>query len=116
MTAERLLDDLFPGEAAAARLRLLGLLVLIFAYEDDPDPPTVTRLAALAGLTQGTVRAHLKTLLAHGLVERTKHTRPGRGRALRLSVKETGAAGRLVEAMRGRARGPAGSSSPAHRC
>ena len=101
MSIARILEEAFPGQRGTALLTQLGLLALILACEDDPDPPTAVRLAALTGLGQGAMRAHLETLLALGLLDRTPiRPMPSRGLALRISVRKTGAAGRLVEAIR----------------
>ena len=91
-TVTSLLHELFPGMPAAARLRRLGLLMVVCAFQDGDEPVTAARLAALTGYSASHVRRELRALIAFGLVARDA---PGQGGAVRPTQK----AGRLEAAL-----------------
>jgi predicted ArsR family transcriptional regulator len=87
MSVARLVDELFPGEAGAGRLRRFGLLMIVYALEGD-GPVTAARVAALTRRPAEAIRRDLRTLTALGLVERKRVRRgPGRGWTWRLATE-----------------------------
>jgi DNA-binding IclR family transcriptional regulator len=92
---DNLLADLFPGTRGATRMRLLGLLAIVLAFQDG-DRATPARIAALTGRSPGAVRRDLRTLAALGLVE---SARPPGARAARLRVKDNARTQRLAAAL-----------------
>jgi DNA-binding IclR family transcriptional regulator len=95
-----LLAELFPGMPAAARLRRLGLLMVVCAFEDGDEPVTAARLAALTGSSASHARRELRALIALGLVARDA---PGRSGAVRPTQKARRLEAALLEALAARA-------------
>jgi DNA-binding MarR family transcriptional regulator len=102
MLVERILGEVFPEETGAARLQQVGLFTLIFVLQNDKEPVTASRIAALSGQAHSEVSRQVQKLLKIGLVERTAVTSPhGRGRAWHLSVKRGPESKKLLEALFG---------------
>jgi hypothetical protein len=100
MMVEPILAEVFPNETGAARLQQVGLFTLIFMLQDEDEPVTAARLAALTGQGHGEVGKQLQKLLTIGLIKRTAITSPhGRGRAWHLSVKDTPKTTALAKAL-----------------
>jgi DNA-binding MarR family transcriptional regulator len=100
MFVERIIAKAFPEETAAARLQQIGLFTLIYMLEDDPEPTTAARLAAMTGLADAQVIRQVRKLVARGLVKRTKIlNRQGRGRAFRLTIKYGAKTRRLLQGL-----------------
>jgi predicted transcriptional regulator len=100
MFVERIIAEAFPEETAAARLQQIGLFTLIYMLEEDAEPVTASRLAAMTGLADAQVIRQVRKLVARGLVERTQIlNRQGRGRAFRLSLKHSPKTRRLLASM-----------------
>jgi predicted transcriptional regulator len=90
MFVDKILEDVFPGETAAARLQQVGLFTLVYVYEHDPEPLTAARLAALTGLSPSQVHKQLKKLITLELIGRKQVlNRQGRGFAWQLSIKHS---------------------------
>ena len=100
MFVERIIAKAFPEETAAARLQQIGLFTLIYMLEEDAEPTTAARLAAMTGLADAQVIRQVRKLVARGLVERTKIlNRQGRGRAFRLTIKHGAKTRRLLQGL-----------------
>ena len=95
VSTENLLADLFPGARGAARMRLLGLLAIVLAFQGS-ERATPAGLAALTGRSAAVIRRDLRTLAALDLVERT---RPPGAQSARLRVKENARTNRLAAAL-----------------
>jgi DeoR/GlpR family transcriptional regulator of sugar metabolism len=92
MRPEDLLPELFPGATGATRMRLLGLLAIVLAFQGS-DSATPAGLAARSGRSVAAIRRDLRSLAALDLVERV---RPRGTRASRLRVKENAQTKRLL--------------------
>jgi predicted transcriptional regulator len=100
MFIERIIREAFPGETGAARLQQLGLFVLIFAYENEPEPVTATLLSELTGQSRNRVYKQLEKLDDIGIIQRSEIlSRHGRGRTYKLSIKHNEKTKRLIEAI-----------------
>jgi predicted transcriptional regulator len=98
MLIERIIGEIFPRETGAARLQQLGLLLLIFAYEEDGKPVTATRLAELTGQSRNRVYKQLEKLDAVDVIDRMDILSPhGRGRTFALSIKHNAKTKRLLK-------------------
>ena len=90
MFVERILDEVLPDETGAARLQQIGLFTLVYALQDDKEPVTAARLAALTQQSASQIGKQLQKLMAIDLIERTQVlNRQGRGFAWHLSIKDT---------------------------
>jgi len=90
MFVERILDEVLPDETGAARLQQIGLFTLLYALQDDKEPVTAARLAALTQQSASQIGKQLQKLMAIDLIERTQVlNRQGRGYAWHLSIKDT---------------------------
>jgi predicted ArsR family transcriptional regulator len=108
MLVEQILAEVFPDETGAARIQQVGVFTLILMLQNDTEPVTAARLAAMSGQDQAQVHRQLKKLLKVGIVERTAITSPhGRGRAWHLSVRHTPETARLAKAILGGAKASA---------
>ena len=100
MYIERIVEKAFPGVSAAARLQQIGLFTLIYALQGEQTPVTAAQLAQMTGLSDGQVLTHLRRLMAIDLVERTQiRNKRGRGRAFKITIKDTKETRRLVRAI-----------------
>jgi predicted transcriptional regulator len=100
MYVKRILEKAFPGVSAAARLQQIGLFTLIYALQGEEEPVTGARLAQMTGLSDGQVLTHLRRLMAIDLVERTQiKNKQGRGRAFKITIKDTKETRRLLRAI-----------------
>jgi predicted transcriptional regulator len=100
MLVERILDEVLPNETGAARLQQVGLFTLIYMLEDNEEPVTARRLAAMTGQSEGEIGLRLKKLMDIKLIERTQiKNKQGRGRAFELSIKHTPQTKRLMAAI-----------------
>ncbi len=100
MFIDRIVRETFAGETGAARLQQLGLFVLIFAYENDEEPVTATRLSELTGQSRNRVYKQLEKLDEVGIIRRTEIlSRHGRGRTFKLSIRHNEKTKRLIAAI-----------------
>ena len=100
MFVERIINDTFPDESAAARLQQVGLFTLIYMLQGDKEPVTATRLSKMTGLTDGQILRHLQKLTKLELVERVQIlNKQGRGRAFHLAIRHNAKTRRLVKAI-----------------
>src|SRR5215207_6516264 len=77
-------------DTGAARLQQIGLFTLVYALQDDKEPVTAARLAALTQQSASQIGKQLQKLMAIDLIERTQVlNRQGRGYAWHLSIKDT---------------------------
>jgi hypothetical protein len=95
MRPEDLLPELFPGATGGARMRLLGLLAIVLAFQGS-DSATPASIAALSGCSDAAIRRDLRSLAALDLIE---CVRPRGTRASRLRVKENARTKRLLAAL-----------------
>lgn len=87
MLAERILDELFPGQPGPARLRLLGLFIIVQMLQGDAEPVTTSRIATLTSAPAAGIRREIRKLAALGLLERVHAPSARGGRAWSLAVK-----------------------------
>jgi predicted transcriptional regulator len=107
MYLKRILEKAFPGVSAAARLQQIGLFTLIYALQGEDEPVTAARLTHMTGLSDGQVLTHLRRLVTIDLVERTQiRNKQGRGRAFKLTIKDTKETRKLLKAIGQSAAGP----------
>jgi DNA-binding transcriptional ArsR family regulator len=100
MLVERILRNALPKESGAARLQQIGLFTLIYMFQGDKEPVTVSRLSRITGQGDAQINRHLRKLMDEELVERTQIlNRQGRGRAFHLSIKQTPKTKRLLAAI-----------------
>ena len=100
MYLKRILEKAFPGVSAAARLQQIGLFTLIYALQDEEEPVTAAWLAKMTELSDGQVLTHLRRLMEIQLIERTQiKNKQGRGRAYKLTIKDTKETKRLLRAI-----------------
>ena len=100
MAVERILEEAFPEETGAARLQQVGLFTVIYLLQDDAEGVTAKRLSLVTDQDDGKISRQLKKLIALDLVERTPVLQDqGRGRAYKLTVKDTPQAKRLIKAI-----------------
>src|SRR3954447_5089286 len=98
MFLERILDEVFPDETGAARLQQIGLFTLIYALQDDEEPVTGARLAALTEQSASQISKQIQKLMALGLIERTQVlNKQRRGYAWRLTIKDTPESRKLMK-------------------
>jgi DNA-binding IclR family transcriptional regulator len=101
MFVERILDEVFPGETGAARLRQIGLFTIIYMLQGGDEPVTAARIAELTRQSDSQIHRQLKKLIELDLVERTQvKNKLGRGHAWHLAVKHNAKSRRLAEAIR----------------
>src|SRR5262245_22811933 len=100
MYFKRILENAFPGVSAAARLQQIGLFTLIYALQGEEEPVTAARLAEMTELSDGQVLTHLRKLMEIELIERTQiKNKQGRGRAYKLTIKDTKETRQLLKAI-----------------
>ena len=100
MFVERIVNETFPDETAAARLQQVGLFTLIYMLQGEEQPVTAARLTKMTGLSDAQIIRQLKKLIAIGIVERTQIlNKQGRGRAFHLSIKHNAKTRRLANAI-----------------
>ena len=100
MFVERIVNETFPDETAAARLQQVGLFTLIYMLQGEEQPVTAARLAKMTGLSDGQILTHLRKLMDRNLVERQQIlNKQGRGRAFHLAIKQTAKTRRLAGAI-----------------
>ena len=100
MFVERIVNETFHDETAAARLQQVGLFTLIYMLQGEEQPVTAARLAKMTGLSDAQVITHLRKLIDRDLVEREQIlNKQGRGRAFHLSIKHNAKSRRLAKAI-----------------
>ena len=100
MHLQRILDHAFPRQTGAARVQLLGLFTLIYLLQTEKEDVTARRLAMMTGQPEGDVGNQVKKLVALDLIARTQIlNKQGRGRAFKLTVKNSAQAKRLTKAI-----------------
>jgi DNA-binding MarR family transcriptional regulator len=100
MFAERIVNEAFPGETAAARLKQIGMFTLIYIMEKDEEKLTAARLGRFTGLADSQVLELVDKLVERDLVEKTSVTsKHGKGRSFQLSIKHNAKTTRLLEAL-----------------
>jgi predicted ArsR family transcriptional regulator len=100
MFVERIVNETFPDETAAARLQQVGLFTLIYMLQGEEQPVTAARLAKMTGLSDAQVITHLRKLIDRDLIEREQIlNKQGRGRAFHLSIKHNAKSRRLAKAI-----------------
>jgi predicted transcriptional regulator len=97
MVADRIVSDIFPDGAGAARLAQVGLFILIFVLGGDRAPVTPARLAELTGQPISRVQKQLHKLIEAGVIERKKAKRRGHG--FHLAIKADKGTKRFLQAM-----------------
>src|SRR5215468_5419659 len=100
MLVRHILENAFPSESGAARLKQVGLFCLIYLLQGNDEPVTAARLSQLTGQPDGDVSNTLRRLIELGLVDRTPILqKQGRGRAYKLTVTGSPEAKRLTKAI-----------------
>ena len=80
MFIERIINKVFAKETGALRMQQIGLFTLIYVLQDDEEPVTASRIAAMMGQSNGQVHRQLQKLLDRKLVKRERvRNRQGRG-------------------------------------
>jgi predicted transcriptional regulator len=98
MLVDRIVSEIFPDEAGAARLQQVGLFIVIFVLGGDRAPVTAERLSELTGQSATQVQKQLQRLVKVGVIERKK-VRQGRSHAFHFAIKHTKETKRLLESM-----------------
>jgi hypothetical protein len=100
MRLERILENAFPDETSAARLQQVGLFTLIYLMQADKEDVTARRLSQLTGQSEGQLSNQIQKLVDLDLITKEKIlNKQGRGRAFRLTVKDSAPAKRLTKAI-----------------
>ena len=90
MFIERIVNKVFAKETGALRMQQIGLFTLIYVLQDDKQPVTASRIAAMMGQSSGQVHRQLQKLLDRKLVKRERvQNRQGRGHAYKLTINDT---------------------------
>jgi|ERR1051325_5555766 DNA-binding MarR family transcriptional regulator len=100
MFIERIVNRVFAGETGALRMQQIGLFTLIYVLQDDEEPVTASRIAAMMGQTNGQVHRQLQKLLDRQLIKREQiRNKQGRGHAWKLTINDTPETRRLARAI-----------------
>jgi predicted transcriptional regulator len=100
MFIERILNKVFRGESGALRMQQIALFTLIYVLQNDEEPVTASRIAALVGQSNGQVHRQLQKLLKQKLVQRERvRNRQGRGHAYKLTINDTAETRRIARAI-----------------
>jgi DNA-binding MarR family transcriptional regulator len=100
MFIERIVNKVFAGETGALRMQQIGLFTLIYVLQDDEEPVTASRIAAMMGQTNGQVHRQLQKLLDRDLIKREQiRNKQGRGHAWKLTINATPETRRLTRAI-----------------
>src|SRR3954447_11971602 len=100
MFIERIVNKVFAKETGALRMQQIGLFTLIYVLQDDKEPVTASRIAAMMGQSSGQVHRQLQKLLDRKLVKRERvRNRQGRGHAYKLTINDTAGTRKLTRAI-----------------
>lgn len=105
MFIERIVNEVFAKETGALRMQQIGLFTLIYVLQNEEEPVTASRIAAMMGQTNGQVHRQLQRLLDRKLINREQiRNKQGRGHAWKLTINDTPETRKLAKAI-GRASG-----------
>jgi|GEM_PF-1286494 len=100
MFIERIVNKVFAKETGALRMQQIGLFTLIYVLQDDEEPVTASRIAAMMHQSNGQVHRQLKKLLDRKLVKRERvRNKQGRGHAYKLTINDTAETRKLARAI-----------------
>jgi DNA-binding MarR family transcriptional regulator len=100
MFIERIVNKIFAKETGALRMQQIGLFTLIYVLQDDEEPVTASRIAAMMHQSNGQVHRQLQKLLDRKLVKRERvRNKQGRGHAYKLTINDTAETRKLARAI-----------------
>ena len=100
MFIERIVKKAFVKETGALRMQQIGLFTLIYVLQNDEEPVTASRLAAMMDESSGQIHRQLQKLLDLKLIKRERiRNRQGRGHAYKLTINDTAATRKLAKAI-----------------